>query len=173
MSHPAVAEHMCIFGGLHALSESSAGSAPPLRVRLAEMFLFRNQTPPNLYRQCRTSRLLRMARLRRRTAINMAVSALFLLALGTARGDLTGRLVDDSDTMANIVGASETQSLVDFKLHKVRRGSNSRAYGKAKACGYVPWPGYNLVWSLAAVRCSILHQLRLFHSLLPQLNSCW
>ena len=48
---------------------------------------------------------------------------MFVLALGTTRGDLTGRLVDDSDTMANIVGASETQSLVDFKLHKVRRGT--------------------------------------------------
>lgn len=67
--------------------------------------------------------LLLMARLRRRPALNMAVSALFVLALGTTRGDLTGRLVDDSDTMANIVGASETQSLVDFKLHKVRRGT--------------------------------------------------
>jgi len=43
---------------------------------------------------------------------------LMFLALGLAHGDLTSRLVDDSDNMANIVGASETQSLVDFKLHK-------------------------------------------------------
>ena len=54
----------------------------------------------------------------------MAKRALFwaavcLLALGPARGDLTDRLVKDSDTMANIVGASETMSLVDYKLHKV------------------------------------------------------
>ena len=54
----------------------------------------------------------------RRGAV-VLVTALCLLVLGSARADLTGQLVDDSDNMANIVGASETMSLVDVKLHKV------------------------------------------------------
>ena len=49
-----------------------------------------------------------------------ALGALLLgVSLGVALGDLTGRLVEDSDNMANIIGARETQGLVDFKLHKV------------------------------------------------------
>ena len=49
----------------------------------------------------------------------LAVTVLCLLAASPAHGDLTARLVDDSDNMANIVGARETMSLVDYKLHKV------------------------------------------------------
>lgn len=63
-------------------------------------------------------------------------SMLMFLALGLAHGDLTSRLVDDSDNMANIVGASETQSLVDFKLHKVR--SCPRALRPVHAVHYGP-----------------------------------
>ena len=50
----------------------------------------------------------------------VVVAVLCLLAIaGSARADLTGQLVADSDNMANIVGAAETMSLVDYKLHKV------------------------------------------------------
>ena len=58
-----------------------------------------------------------------------------LLAVGSARGDLTGELVDDSDNMANIVGARETMSLVDVKLHKVRAvGAGGRAGAVGRVC---------------------------------------
>ena len=48
------------------------------------------------------------------------LGALCVLAcVGSAAADLTARLVDDSDHLANIVGATETESLVDSRLKKV------------------------------------------------------
>jgi hypothetical protein len=42
-----------------------------------------------------------------------------LACLRSAAADLTARLVDDSENLANIVGATETESLVDSRLKKV------------------------------------------------------
>ena len=60
-----------------------------------------------------------------------------LLALGSVRGDLTGQLVEDSDQMANIVGARETMSLVDYSLKKVRAAGRR---GPAAAAGSAACP---------------------------------
>ena len=50
-----------------------------------------------------------------------SLAALCLLGvLCSAHGDLTARLVDDSEHLANIVGAKETESLVNYRLKKVR-----------------------------------------------------
>jgi hypothetical protein len=65
-----------------------------------------------------------------------AALCLLLLALGSARGDLTGQLVEDSDQMANIVGARETMSLVDYSLKKVLAdGRRGRGRGRGWSCG--------------------------------------
>merc|ERR1719261_972113 len=49
--------------------------------------------------------------------------ALLVVAAGVARGDLYHQLAQDDaavDQMANVVGAGETQALVDHQLHKVQ-----------------------------------------------------
>ena len=65
-----------------------------------------------------------------------AAALCLLIALGSARGDLTGQLVEDSDQMANSVGARETMSLVDYSLKKVRAaGRRGRGRRRGRFCG--------------------------------------
>ena len=55
--------------------------------------------------------------------------ALLIVAAGVARGDLYHQLAQDDaavDQMANVVGAGETQALVDHQLHKVEREGRKR-----------------------------------------------
>jgi hypothetical protein len=54
------------------------------------------------------------------TCVRLLAALCLLGVLCSVHGDLTARLVDDSDHLANIVGAKETESLVDYKLKKVR-----------------------------------------------------
>ena len=54
------------------------------------------------------------------TGMRLLAALCLLGVLCCVHGDLTARLVDDSEHLANIVGAKETESLVDYKLKKVR-----------------------------------------------------
>mmetsp|Transcript_7980 Transcript_7980/g.26731 ORF Transcript_7980/g.26731 Transcript_7980/m.26731 type:complete len:385 (-) Transcript_7980:2312-3466(-) len=63
----------------------------------------------------------------------LIIIAIMYCCVGSINADLTARLVDDSDNMANIVGARETQELVDYKLRQVQAKRNEIAEKNEKA----------------------------------------
>ena len=65
------------------------------------------------------------------TARARLLVSLLVVAAGVARGDLYHQLAQDDaavDQMANVVGAGETQALVDHQLHKVGREGRKRRW---------------------------------------------
>lgn len=85
--------------------------------------------------------------------------ALILALVGISSGDLTGRLVDDADNMANIVGAKETLDLVDYKLHQ-EQGKRETLASVAKDAKDVAGKRYREMQEAEAADAKITNELR-------------